>query len=193
MTGATVAIEALAPDGRVFTGTAHLDGVLSLDFRNGYAPSQGDTFIFLTTTNGLTGTFDSVAISGNNIPTITNQGLETTVITKNNATVLLGGLIRESTGKKEGGIPILRHIPLIKYLASSKEDTKDRSELLIFIQPRIVNGEGDLPNNYQDTPGGSPLGEEARRFFNQEKSDPMGEQKAVKRTKIGSLIRKLFN
>ena len=48
----------------VITGTAHLDGVLSLDFRNGYAPSQGDTFIFLTTTNGLTGTFDSVAISG---------------------------------------------------------------------------------------------------------------------------------
>ena len=38
--------------------------MLSLDFRNGYAPSQGDTFIFLTTTNGLTGTFDSVAISG---------------------------------------------------------------------------------------------------------------------------------
>lgn len=136
---------------------------------------------------------DSIAISGNNIPTITNQGLETTVITKNNATVLLGGLIRESNGKKESGIPILRHIPLIKYLASSTEDTKDRSELLIFIQPRIVNGEGDLPNNYADSTGASPLGEEARRFFTQEKSDPMQEQKTVQRTKIGRLIRKLFN
>lgn len=136
---------------------------------------------------------DSIAISGNNIPTITNQGLETTVITKNNSTVLLGGLIREGYGRKEGGIPILRSIPLIKYLASSTENIKERSELLIFIQPRIVGGDGDLPNNYADTAGASPLGEESRRFFTQEKSDPLREEKAVKRSKIGQLLRKLFN
>lgn len=136
---------------------------------------------------------DSVAISGNNIPSIINQGLETTVITKNNATVLLGGLIREDHGKKESGVPILRHIPVIKKLFSSTEDTTSRSELLIFIQPRIVSGNGDLPNNAYDAPGASPLGEEARRFLNQEKSDPLVEEKAVRRTKIGSLIRKLFN
>ena len=136
---------------------------------------------------------DSVAISGNNIPSIINQGLETTVITKNNATVLLGGLIREDHGKKESGVPILRHIPVIKKLFSSTEDTTSRSELLIFIQPRIVSGEGDLPNNAYDAPGASPLGEEARRFLNQERSDPLVEEKAVRRTKIGGLIRKLFN
>lgn len=136
---------------------------------------------------------DSVAISGNNIPSIINQGLETTVITKNNATVLLGGLIREDHAKKESGVPILRHIPVVKKLFSSTEDTTSRSELLIFIQPRIVSGEGDLPNNGYDSPGASPLGEEARRFLNQEKTDPLVEEKAVKRTKIGGLIRKLFN
>lgn len=46
------------------TGTANLDGVLALDFSNGYAPNQGDTFTLLTATDGLTGTFDSVEISG---------------------------------------------------------------------------------------------------------------------------------
>jgi T5SS/PEP-CTERM-associated repeat protein len=46
------------------TGTAVLDGILALEFSNGYAPSQGDTFTLLTATDGLTGTFDSVAISG---------------------------------------------------------------------------------------------------------------------------------
>jgi hypothetical protein len=46
------------------TGTVHLDGMLALDFDNGYAPHQGDTFTFLTATGGVTGTFDSVAISG---------------------------------------------------------------------------------------------------------------------------------
>lgn len=48
----------------VVTGTVTLDGVLALDFSNGYAPSQGDTFALLTAVDGLTGTFDSVAISG---------------------------------------------------------------------------------------------------------------------------------
>lgn len=45
-------------------GTVALDGALALDFRNGYAPDQGDTFTFLTATEGLTGAFDSVEISG---------------------------------------------------------------------------------------------------------------------------------
>ena len=35
-----------------------------LDFGNGYAPNQGDAFTFLTATGGVTGTFDSVTISG---------------------------------------------------------------------------------------------------------------------------------
>jgi hypothetical protein len=48
----------------VITGTAQLDGALALDFGNGYAPDQGDRFTFLTATAGVTGTFDSVTISG---------------------------------------------------------------------------------------------------------------------------------
>jgi hypothetical protein len=48
----------------VITGTANLDGVLALNFSQGFAPQQGDTFTFLTATEGISGTFDSVAISG---------------------------------------------------------------------------------------------------------------------------------
>lgn len=46
------------------TGQATLDGVLALDFRNGYVPYRNDTFTLLTATGGIAGTFDSVAISG---------------------------------------------------------------------------------------------------------------------------------
>ncbi len=45
------------------TGTANLDGVLALDFQ-GFAPQQGDTFTFLAATEGISGAFDSVEISG---------------------------------------------------------------------------------------------------------------------------------
>jgi T5SS/PEP-CTERM-associated repeat protein/probable HAF family extracellular repeat protein len=46
------------------TGTAALDGVLALNFSQGFAPRQGDAFTFLTATGGVDGTFGSVAISG---------------------------------------------------------------------------------------------------------------------------------
>jgi hypothetical protein len=46
------------------TGSAALDGMLALNFTQGYAPHQGDTFTFLTASGGISGTFDSVEITG---------------------------------------------------------------------------------------------------------------------------------
>jgi len=45
------------------TGAAVLDGVLALNFQQGYAPRQGDIYTFLSAAS-LSGAFDSVAISG---------------------------------------------------------------------------------------------------------------------------------
>ncbi len=46
------------------TGSAALDGVLALNFSQGFAPKQGDTFTFLSATDSVSGMFDSVEISG---------------------------------------------------------------------------------------------------------------------------------
>jgi hypothetical protein len=46
------------------TGAVTLDGVLALDFSQGYAPHQGDTFTLLTATGIVNGAFDRVEISG---------------------------------------------------------------------------------------------------------------------------------
>lgn len=46
------------------TGAANLDGVLALNFGQGFAPKQGDTFAFLTATGGVSGAFDRVEIGG---------------------------------------------------------------------------------------------------------------------------------
>ncbi len=46
------------------SGAAALDGVLALDFSNGFAPKQGDTFTFLSAGGGVGGTFDQVEING---------------------------------------------------------------------------------------------------------------------------------
>ncbi len=134
----------------------------------------------------------STVLNGNSIPNISNQGLETTIMVKNNSTVLLGGLIQETTDKQRSGIPILKDIPLIKYLASSTKDYKTRRELLVFIQPRIVTGDGDQPVGAMDTAGASPLGDDARKFMNHERSDPATDVKTVRRNKVSSILHKLF-
>ena len=46
------------------TGAVALDGVLALDFRQGYVPQPGDAFTLLAATGGVSGAFDAVQVSG---------------------------------------------------------------------------------------------------------------------------------
>jgi len=78
-------------------------------------------------------------ISGNQVPNLTHQSLENTIVIPNGSTVLLGGLITERDTKNTSGIPLLVKIPLLKYLFGNTTKNKERDELLVLIQPRIVN------------------------------------------------------
>jgi general secretion pathway protein D len=58
---------------------------------------------------------------------------------KNNQTLVLGGLITNDRSFQVNGIPVLKEIPLIKYLFSSKEETTTRKELVFVITPHIID------------------------------------------------------
>ncbi len=90
-------------------------------------------------------------ISGNTVPTIGTQELLTTVTVKNGATVVLGGLVTERTSDGQNGAIFLRKVPVIKHLFSTTAKTTKREELLIFIQPRIINSNESLdsPNHIE--------------------------------------------
>lgn len=81
----------------------------------------------------------SQTIDGEDIPTIVTESVDTTVTVPNRAAVVLGGLITESESNTRAGVPVLSNIPGIGRLF--RRDSKDvtREELLIFIQPTIVN------------------------------------------------------
>ena len=57
---------------------------------------------------------------------------------------MLGGLIVNRSGTNKSGIPILCDIPYLGRLFSSTTDTKDRSELMVFIQPSVVQNDRSL-------------------------------------------------
>lgn len=78
---------------------------------------------------------------GSSIPVVDQSTLFTEVTVQSGEHVILGGLMETEKRKTERGIPILRSIPLLKYIFGSTEITEGKSELVIVIRPRIV-GEG---------------------------------------------------
>jgi len=58
---------------------------------------------------------------------------------KDNQTLVLGGLITNDKTLQVNGVPILKEIPIIKYLFSSREKITSRKELVFIITPHIMN------------------------------------------------------
>jgi len=58
---------------------------------------------------------------------------------KNNDTLVLGGLITDDKQLKVNGVPVLKEIPIIKYLFSSREKVTTKKELVFIITPHIIN------------------------------------------------------
>lgn len=87
---------------------------------------------------------ERVPISGNEVPVIGTQALTTTITLRNRETVVLGGLITEENQDSRTGIPLLRDIPGLGYLFSTTKKDVRRRELIVMIQPFIINTEDDL-------------------------------------------------
>ncbi len=73
-----------------------------------------------------------------NIPAITNKSINTTVIVKDKATVVLGGLVNSQNAKDIDKIPVLGNIPVLGFLFKSTSFIEGKSELVFFITPEIV-------------------------------------------------------
>lgn len=57
---------------------------------------------------------------------------------KNQEMIVLGGLEEVSKSNTGSGVPLLSRIPVIKYLFSSRTNTKNTNRLLVFIKPSLL-------------------------------------------------------
>ncbi|WP_162178360.1 type II secretion system secretin GspD [Parvularcula oceani] len=80
---------------------------------------------------------------GINTPTIQQRQFQSTVNVLNGSTVALGGLIRETVTDSESGVPVLRQIPLAGNLFKSQNQARRRTELIVFLTPKIVRTPGE--------------------------------------------------
>jgi general secretion pathway protein D len=74
----------------------------------------------------------------------TKRQATTEVVVEDGSTVVIAGLIRDDRSGSIGKIPILGDIPLLGWLFKNRSQTKNKTNLLIFITPRIVTSAEDL-------------------------------------------------
>lgn len=83
-------------------------------------------------------------IGGSRVPIIGTQRLNTTITVRNRSTIVLGGLISDENKRDESGVPILRDIPGLNLLFTNADKSKKRREIIILIQPFIIEEPGSL-------------------------------------------------
>lgn len=75
-------------------------------------------------------------------PTVSARTINTNVLVENGSTVVIGGLYSDTQLSSEVGIPYLKDLPLVGWLFRNPfNTTQARTELVIFITPRILNQE----------------------------------------------------
>ena len=73
-----------------------------------------------------------------NYPQISTRQARTTLSCKNGATIAIGGLMREDEIRNASKVPLLGDLPIIGSLFRHEKKTKTRTELVIFLTPKIV-------------------------------------------------------
>lgn len=77
-------------------------------------------------------------IGTNDVPTIANRYIKTTVSVPNDGTIVLGGLIQSSDQEGRSGIPYLSRIPYVGALFRSTTKEKIRRELVVLLRPHVT-------------------------------------------------------
>ena len=72
------------------------------------------------------------------VPAIDTQQLETLVLVENGQTIVLGGVYTEDRERNVTRVPFLGSLPVVGILFRNTQDINNRTELLIFITPKII-------------------------------------------------------
>ena len=82
------------------------------------------------------------ATTQDQLPNQVTRSIDTNVLVNNGSTVVIGGLYQTETREIQSGIPFLKDLPLIGWLfKSAYNPNRLRSEMIVFLTPRIINQE----------------------------------------------------
>jgi type IV pilus assembly protein PilQ len=82
--------------------------------------------------------------TGGSVPSIDTREIITQVLVNDGQTVVLGGILDTTKTKQANKVPFLADIPILGYLFKSTTDIDKKTELLIFITPKILREGSNL-------------------------------------------------
>ncbi len=95
----------------------------------------------LSTSKGGVGNPEDVGVA------LSNRRVENTVVVRDGETVVIGGLLADTVDKTVTKVPWLGDIPILGWLFKSTSDSVRKTNLLVFLTPRIVRTPLDLEND----------------------------------------------
>lgn len=75
---------------------------------------------------------------------IDTKHVQTQVLVENGGTVVIGGIYMQSETENKSQVPLLGDIPVLGNLFKTRSKTSERSELLIFLTPKVITEKGAL-------------------------------------------------
>ena len=75
---------------------------------------------------------------GASAPPINKQEVDTMILVDNGETIVLGGVYEQTKSNKVTRVPFFGDLPLVGFLFRNTSKSDDKSELLIFVTPKII-------------------------------------------------------
>ncbi len=86
----------------------------------------------------------SRSVSGIDSPIISTRRVSTSIAVQDGQVIALGGLFRDANSFGKNGLPILSRIPVLgSLLFGNRNDTQNRTELIILLKPHVLRTAGD--------------------------------------------------
>lgn len=79
-----------------------------------------------------------------------NREAVANVVVRDGETIVIGGILKDTSNTSESGVPYLKDIPVLGWLFKNTTWEKNFEELMVFITPRIASGGSEnLPSAEQ--------------------------------------------
>ena len=82
--------------------------------------------------------------TGGSVPSIDTRQILTQVLVNDGQTVVLGGILDTKKSRNANKVPFLADIPVLGFFFRSTQDVNNKTELLIFITPKILREGSNL-------------------------------------------------
>jgi general secretion pathway protein D len=83
-------------------------------------------------------------------PTTLKRTTKTTVVVKDNETIVISGLMGDSTEADTYKVPLLGDIPILGWLFKTHSTSREKTNLYVFLTPHIVRTQKDAADLYQE-------------------------------------------